>query len=157
MQAAPEPVEEAPPAVPVKSLSDIATLADTNRDLAFKVQVKRHVRPVRISPGHLEVALTEDAPRTLLNDISTNLNKWTGRRWVVSLSREEGGATLAEEESERRETAMSDARADPAVAAILARFPGARIIDVRLPDAADEDVETTDPSEPIEAEDDDET
>jgi DNA polymerase-3 subunit gamma/tau len=27
---------------------------------------------------------------------------------------------------------MSDARADPAVAAVLARFPGAEIVDVRV-------------------------
>ena len=54
---------------------------------------------------------------------------------MVSLSRQEGGRTLSEMESARRETALIDARSDPAVAAILARFPGARIIDVRIPDA----------------------
>ena len=38
-------------------LSDIAALADANRDMAFKVLLKRFVRPVRIEPGRLEVAL----------------------------------------------------------------------------------------------------
>ena len=55
----------------------------------------------------------------------------------MSLSREEGGRTLAEEEAARRETAFLDASQDPAVAAILARFPGAKVIDVRIPDAQD--------------------
>ena len=54
-----------------------------------------------------------------------------------TLSREQGGATLAEEEKARRENAILDARADPAVAAILARFPGARIVNIRLPEAKD--------------------
>ena len=121
--------------VRLASLADIAALADANRDLAFKVLLKRYVRPVRMEDGHLDVALTGDAPRTLLNDLSTRLQSWTGRRWVVSLSREEGGATLAETEDARRESALTDARADPAVAAILSRFPGAKIIDVRIPDA----------------------
>ena len=53
----------------------------------------------------------------------------------MSLSREEGGQTLAETETTKRESALLDARSDPTVAAILARFPGARIIDVRIPDA----------------------
>ncbi|MGP2490628.1 DNA polymerase III subunit gamma/tau [Mesorhizobium sp. PUT5] len=145
VEAAPEPAAFAlPPAEPepeaaavsVKSLADIAALADQNRDIAFKVLLKRCVRPVRFEPGRIDVALTPDAPRMLLNDLTAKLRAWTGRSWLVSLSKEEGGATLAELETARRETAILDARADPTVAAILSRFPGAKIIDVRIPDSA---------------------
>ncbi|RVD58318.1 DNA polymerase III subunit gamma/tau [Mesorhizobium sp. M2D.F.Ca.ET.185.01.1.1] len=134
--AAPEPVAETP-VVPVKSLADIVALADANRDMAFKVLLKRCVRPVRIEPGRLDVTLTDDAPKMLLNDLTTKLRAWTGRNWLVSLSKEEGGQTLAEMETTKRENAFSDARSDPTVAAILARFPGAKIIDVRIPDVPD--------------------
>ena len=140
----PEPVEETSPVVPVKSLADIAALADANRDLAFKVQVKRCVRPVKIEPGRIEISLTDDAPKTLVGDLSQRLERWTGRRWMVTVSREAGGPTLSEIESERRETALLDAKADPAVAAILSRFPGARIIDVRIPNAPEADATSAD-------------
>ncbi|TPI36435.1 DNA polymerase III subunit gamma/tau [Mesorhizobium sp. B3-1-6] len=152
---APEPVAEAP-VVPVKSLADIVALADANRDMAFKVLLKRCVRPVRIEPGRLDVTLTDDAPKMLLNDLTAKLRAWTGRNWLVSLSKEEGGQTLTEMETTKRENAFSDARSDPTVAAILARFPGAKIIDVRIPDVPDvEEAEADLPVEP--AADDDET
>ncbi|CDX23011.1 DNA polymerase III subunits gamma and tau [Mesorhizobium sp. ORS 3324] len=151
---APEPVVETP-AVPVKSLADIAALADANRDIAFKVLLKRCVRLVRIEPGRIDVSLTADAPKMLLNDLTSKLRAWTGRNWLVSLSKEEGGQTLAEMETTKRENAFSDARSDPTVAAILARFPGAKIIDVRIPDVPE--VEGTDADLPVEpAADDDE-
>jgi DNA polymerase-3 subunit gamma/tau len=151
---APEPVAEAP-VVPVKSLADIVALADANRDMAFKVLLKRCVRPVRIEPGRLDVTLTDDAPKMLLNDLTAKLRAWTGRNWLVSLSKEEGGQTLAEMETTKRENAFSDAKSDPTVAAILARFPGAKIIDVRIPDVPDvEEAEAEAPVEP--ATDDDE-
>ena len=70
--------------------------------------------------------------------MSNRLKEWTGRPWLVTVSREAGGRTLAEMENEKRESAFLDARGDPAVAAILSRFPGARIIDVRIPDDAPE-------------------
>jgi len=144
-QAENRPVEEFQPASvqesepepshpPITSLADIAALADANRDIAFKVALKTYVRPVRITANRIDVGLTEDAPKTLLNDLTSKLQKWTGRRYVVTLSREEGGPTLAEVEKARREDAILDARADPAVAAILARFPGARIVNIRLPE-----------------------
>ncbi|AZO64648.1 MULTISPECIES: DNA polymerase III subunit gamma/tau [unclassified Mesorhizobium] len=152
---APEPVADAP-AVPVKSLADIVALADAQRDMAFKVLVKRCVRLVRIEPGRIDVSLTDDAPKMLLNELTAKLRAWTGRSWLVSLSKEEGGQTLAEMESTKRENALLDAKSDPTVAAILARFPGAKIIDVRIPDAPEADaVEAEVPVEP--AADDDET
>jgi hypothetical protein len=67
-----------------------------------------------------------------------------------------GGPTLAETEAERRDSALIDARADPTVAAIMSRFPGARIIDVRLPELAAEPDATEPPPDP-DIEDDDES
>ena len=104
--------------MPVKSLEDIAGLADANRDKLFKVSLKQYVRLVRIEPGRLDVNLTGDAPKTLLGELTTKLKAWTGRQWIVSLSREEGGQTLAETESAKRDSAIMDAKSDPAVAAI---------------------------------------
>jgi DNA polymerase-3 subunit gamma/tau len=136
-----EPVAEQGLAVAIRSLADIAALADQHRDISLKVLLKRCVRPVRFEPGRIDVALTEDAPRTLLNDLTSKLRAWTGRAWLVSLSKEAGGQTLAEMENAKRETAFLDARNDPTVAAILARFPGAKVIDVRIPDAPAADEE----------------
>lgn len=139
--AAPQPVPEPEPEVPVRSLQDMVALADAHRDMPFKIGLKSHVRLVRIEPGKLEVNLGEDAPRTLLSDIQKKLSAWTGTRWLVTVSREDGGQTLAEIETAKRESAITDAKADPAVAAILARFPGAKITDIRIPEAAAQDAE----------------
>jgi DNA polymerase-3 subunit gamma/tau len=140
----PPPAAEAQPAMPVKSLEDIASLADANRDKLFKISLKQYVRLVRIEPGRLDVSLTGDAPKTLLGDLTTRLKSWTGRQWIVSLSREEGGQTLAEVDAARKNDAILDAKSDPAVSAILSRFPGARIIDVRIPNAPDNETSETD-------------
>jgi len=124
--------------VPVRSLADIAALAAQHRDAAFRALVRSNVRLVRIEPGKLEISLTDNAPRDLANQIGERLKRWTGRPWFVALSRETGGQTLDEQETERREDQLSDARSDPAVAAILAKFPGAKIIDIRIPDVLGE-------------------
>ncbi|MCG6114336.1 MAG: DNA polymerase III subunit gamma/tau [Mesorhizobium sp.] len=145
--AAPQAEPEDQPGVRIASLADIAALADQKRDLAFKVLVKRCVRPVKIEPGRLEIVPTDDAPRTLVGDLGKKLQEWTGRRWVISVSSEKGGPTLAETEETRRDTALVDARADPTVTAIMSSFPGARIIDVRLPDLVAESEETEPPVE----------
>jgi DNA polymerase-3 subunit gamma/tau len=118
------------PRVQVRSLADIANLAGENRDIKLKAQVRQSIRPVRLEPGKLEIALTPDAPKSLVNDLSLRLKEWTGINWLVILSREPGKLTLVEEEAQQREKNLDDARADPDVAAILSRFPGARVVNV---------------------------
>ncbi|ARY07873.1 DNA polymerase III subunit gamma/tau [Brucella melitensis] len=143
--SAPKPSEAAPqPSVPINSLQDIVALADKYRDMQFKILVKNCVRPASIAPGRLEIGLTDDAPKSLPSDIAQHLLNWTGIRWVVTVARDVAGQTIAEAEAERRDNLATDARADPDVAAILAAFPGAKIIDVRIavPDKSkDEDID----------------
>ncbi|QGA57060.1 DNA polymerase III subunit gamma/tau [Brucella sp. 2280] len=143
--SAPKPSEAAPqPSVPINSLQDIVALADKYRDMQFKILVKNCVRLASIAPGRLEIGLTDDAPKSLPSDIAQHLLNWTGIRWVVTVARDVAGQTIAEAEAERRDNLVTDARADPDVAAILAAFPGAKIIDVRIavPDKSeDEDID----------------
>ncbi len=149
---APEPYADA---IPVKSLADIANLADQHRDMALKILVKRCVRLVSVEPGRLDVTLTNEAPKTLLGDLTVKLKAWTGRPWLVSLSREEGSQTIAEVETEKREIAILDAKSDPTVAAILAKFPGSKIIDIRIPDAPEAVDEDAPPPPELDLDDDD--
>ncbi|MBO6640018.1 MAG: DNA polymerase III subunit gamma/tau [Roseitalea sp.] len=136
---APEPPvatpEPAALAVSVASLQDLADLADRHRDPLMKVTIRKCVRLVSIEPGRLSVNLTDDAPATLLGDLSRKLGDWTGARWIVSVSREPGGQTLEEMDGEKRDALFADAARDPDVSAILGTFPGARVVDVRVNDA----------------------
>jgi len=135
VETPPQPVQPsvAPqPSVPVNSLHDVVALADKHRDMQFKILVKSCVRLAAIAPGRLEIGLTDDAPKSLPSDISQRLLNWTGIRWIVTVARDVAGQTISEAETERRDNLVTDARADPDVAAILAAFPGAKITDVRI-------------------------
>lgn len=114
------------------SLEDVAALAAEKRDIVLKMAVERKLRPVRMEPGRIEVSLTPDAPRDLPQELGRKLQDWTGRRWMIVVSREEGGPTIQESRETARNRLVSDARADPLVAAVLKRFPGAAIVDVRV-------------------------
>ncbi|WEX77603.1 DNA polymerase III subunit gamma/tau [Sinorhizobium numidicum] len=139
------PVAKPEPKVPVNSVSDIADLCGKNRDIKLKTLVRGFLRLVHLEPGRLDVNLPDDAPKTLLGELAVKLKEWTGIHWVVSYSREPGEPTLVEAEQRAQEQRVNDARQDPDVAAILARFPGAKITDVRIR-AAEQEIEMTAPA-----------
>lgn len=136
---APAPVARAAaaPGAIVASLEDVVALASQNRDITLKIALERDVRPVRFEAGRIEFSLVEGASRTLAQDLSRRLKEWTGQTWMVAVVNEEGGATLREQAAAARDQRESDAAAHPAVKAVLERFPGARIVDVRDPRAVE--------------------
>jgi DNA polymerase-3 subunit gamma/tau len=139
------------PKVPVKSLADIVDLCAANRDVKLKALTRNFVKLVRLEPGRLDVGLAEGAPATLLNELAVKLKEWTGIHWIVSLSKEAAEETLVAQEAAQHGARILDARSDPDVAAILARFPGAKVTDVRIR-AAEAEAEETEITPPAIAE-----
>jgi len=66
------------------------------------------------------------------------LTEWTGRRWVVVVSREAGEATVSSQLAAKKSELEQGVRADPLVQAVLARFPGAEIVGVTRRDGGTE-------------------
>jgi DNA polymerase-3 subunit gamma/tau len=126
---APEPAGA--PALRITSFAQLVALAGEKRDLLTKSALEADMRLVRIEDGRLEVALEPNASRTMVTELSRKLELWTGRRWTVVLSNEAGQPTLREQNLLKKNERERAAEADPRVQEVLARFPGARIIEVR--------------------------
>jgi len=116
----------------LNTFDELIFLVEDKRDLALKTMIKRHVRIVAFADGRMDMNLVENAPRDFLGSLGKRLEEWTGKRWVLSISKEQGHPTLAEQEASENEARMDDAKSDPAVEAIMSQFPGARIIDIRV-------------------------
>jgi DNA polymerase-3 subunit gamma/tau len=116
------------------AFADVVALAAERRELKLKHALEHEVRIIRFEPGHIEVALSEHAPPSLAGELSAKLEEWTGRRWMIAVGKPAivEPPTIAEVKRNARERLVSDARADPLVAAVLARFPGSEIVDVRV-------------------------
>ena len=102
---------------------------------------------MRLEPGRLEFRPGEHAPRDLANRLGEHLSAWTGRRWVVSVSQDEGAPTLAEQAEAAQRREREEAARHPLVRAAQQAFPGAKIKAVRPSPAAGADGDWSDAGE----------
>ncbi len=128
------------PIVALARFEDLIALAAEKRDLTIKAALERDVRLVRFEDGQLEIGVLPSAAKTLVGDLSRKLAAWTGRRWMVAVSSEEGAPTVRQQMESDKAELMRGVRADPLVQSVLQRFPGAEIVDVRRTEAAPEAV-----------------
>jgi DNA polymerase-3 subunit gamma/tau len=147
-----EPMADAqstPAALKLNSFAEMVALAGEKRDLIIKAALEADLRLVRIEDGRLEVALEHSAARSLINDLSRKLEQWTGRRWTVIVSNELGQPTLRSQAQLQQNQRERAAESDPRVKEVLARFPGAKVVEVRklAPEPPESDAGGEDPAE----------
>jgi DNA polymerase-3 subunit gamma/tau len=149
------PEAQAAPALRITSFPQLVALAGEKRDLLTKAALEADVRLVRIEDGRLEVALERNAARMLVNDLSRKLEQWTGRRWTVIVSNETGQPTLRSQNEVIKNERERAAEADPRVQEVLARFPGAKVVEVRklAAEPPESDASGEDPAESSDSDD----
>jgi DNA polymerase III subunit gamma/tau len=147
--------QSAPAARRIASFPELVALAGEKRDLLTKAALEADVRLVRIEDGRLEVTLEHSAARTLINDLSRKLEQWTGRRWTVIVSNEAGQPTLRSQNLVEKNQREREAVSDPRVKEVLARFPGAKVVEVRklAAEPPESDASIEDPAESADGDD----
>jgi DNA polymerase-3 subunit gamma/tau len=131
-----EPAATAP-TLSIGSFDELIALAQEKRDIWAKMALERDVRLVRCEDGQLEIALEASAPKTLVHDLQRKITGWTGKRWIVVVSQEQGAPTMRAQADERQAELERSIENDPLVQAVMKRFPGAKIADVRSTAAAE--------------------
>ncbi len=124
------------------SYEDVIALAVKNRELILKEALETQIRLVSFEPGRIEIDPVSTAPDDLANRLSSALLGWTGQRWMIGIAAGKGDKTISEKAAEARQEILRQASEEPVVKAILEKFHGAKITDVRTNSlAGDEDAE----------------
>jgi len=121
---------EQSPGVPT-NFEELVALFSEKREAVLAAALSSTVHLVRYEIGQIEFRVDAAAPSDLAPRMSRLLGEWTGRPWLVSLSKDPGAATLREQSLEREIKRKQDAANHPLVQAVLTAFPGATIEVVR--------------------------
>jgi DNA polymerase-3 subunit gamma/tau len=127
---APQPAQ--PAALPnPKTFTEVVALFEQKREPRLVNALMHHVHEVRCEAGIIDYRPEPTAPSDLASRLSEMLSRWTGRRWLISVSNAEGKPTLSQQKTASADSLRSRAEADPLVQAILKTFPGAKLEAVR--------------------------
>jgi DNA polymerase-3 subunit gamma/tau len=114
-----------------RTFTEVVALLETKREARLVHHMMHHVHEVRCEPGLIEFRPEPNAPKDLAAKLSEFLGNATGRRWIASVSRDEGKPTLAAQKASQGDALRSQAESNAVVQAILKTFPGARLETVR--------------------------
>lgn len=123
-------IEEGP-VPPPENMTAMAALFEAKGELLLAATIRTRLRCVRFEPGQFEFSSDADIDPAVPKQIATQLLEWTGLRWIVSISNEQGGATIDEQDQDKKAKDIAAVSEHPLIAATLTTFPGASVTEIR--------------------------
>jgi DNA polymerase-3 subunit gamma/tau len=114
----------------IKTFHDLVRTANKEKEVELKYDLERNVRVVSFVPGKINITFNEKLNKNFIKTLTEKLLKWTGERWIISLSKEEGEKTVYEKTLLDKKNKLEEAKNSEIVKSVLSAFPDARLIDV---------------------------
>jgi len=96
----------------------------------LKYDLEKNVSLVKFSNGQMEFSFNENIDKNFIKNLSKKLFVWTGKRWIITLSKEKGQPTHQEIKLEKKQTQLDEAIKTNAYKKMLEAFSDAKLITV---------------------------
>ena len=114
----------------ITSLADAASLLESHGHMIITAHLRNYVRPIAITAGHMEIFISEDAPKDLAATLAKTLSECLSQPYLVTLGNDASGKTLYQEEEEADKARKAEASQDPLVKAVIDTFEGAEVTNI---------------------------
>jgi DNA polymerase III subunit gamma/tau len=115
----------------IQSFQDLLDLTNKHKEIELKFDLERNVRLVKFEQGKIDISFNENLSKDFIKNISNKLNEWTGKRWIISLSKDEGETTVYEKKNHQKIELLEQMKQSEIYKKIMATFPDIELIDVK--------------------------
>ena len=97
-----------------------------------------NINLVSFSECRIEIGFNENLNKDFIKDLSNKLFVWTGKRWIISLSKKKGAISKKQEAAINKNKIFDEAKKGEIYKKVLEIFPDAELADIRLNENKDD-------------------
>ena len=114
----------------ITSFRDLIDRANKEKEIELKYDLERNVKLINFSSGAIEISFNEKLNKNFIKNLTEKLFKWTGERWIISLSKNDDVKSIFEENLEAKNKQFNEFKKSKIARDIEDAFPDAKLIDV---------------------------
>jgi len=116
----------------IKSFEDLIEFCVKAKEIKLKYELESNVNLVFFSEGRIEIAFNENLDKDFIKELSNKLYEWTGKRWIISLSKKDGLISKKQEEKIKKNKLFEDAKKSEMYKKVLEVLPDAKLVGIKI-------------------------
>jgi DNA polymerase-3 subunit gamma/tau len=80
----------------VLSIDDLIFLSSKKKEVQLKYDLENNVNLIKFSERKIDISFNERLDKNFVRNLSEKLLEWTGKRWVITLSKQQGQISFLE-------------------------------------------------------------
>ena len=115
----------------IRSFSDLILVSGKEKDAELKYDLERNVKLIKFEFGKIDINFNEKLNKNFIKRLSQSLLKWTNKRWIITLSKDDKGKTFFVEKIETKKKFLESEKKSGVYEKIANAFPDADLTDVK--------------------------
>ena len=111
----------------IKTFEDLIQITTNEKEVELKYDLERNVNLVSFIPGKINITFNEKLNKNFIKILTEKLLKWTGKRWIISLSKDQGEKTFYEKNIADKKTKLKKEMNSDLVKDFISAFPDAKL------------------------------
>ncbi len=92
---------------------DLISLASKKKEIHLKYDLENNVNLIKFTDGKIDISFNENLDKSFVRNLSEKLLEWTGKRWVITLTKTKGQKTFSETQNiKKSETLNKEKKGD---------------------------------------------
>ena len=92
----------------VSSFEELILLSSKKKEIQLKYDLEKNVNLVKFSKGKIDISFNENLDKNFVRNLSERLLEWTGLRWVITLTKDEGQKTYFEQQKIKKNKLINE-------------------------------------------------
>ena len=127
----PELVSDSSKIIMIKNFKDLIQVVTKEKEVELKYDLERNVKLVSFVPGKIDITFNEKLNKNFIKFLTEKLLKWTGKRWIISLSKQQGEETFYEKNISNKKEKLAKEVNSQVVKDFISAFPDAKLVDIK--------------------------
>ena len=116
--------------IKITNFKDLINLANQEKEVELKFDLERNVKLVNFSRGKIDISFNENLNKNFIKNLTEKLLKWTGERWIISLSKNVNAKSLYEQNIEQKSFKLAEFKKSQLAIQVEKAFPDAKLVDI---------------------------
>ncbi len=116
----------------INSFDELIKICVQKKEMKLKYELENNVNLVSFANNRIEVSFNENLNSDFVKNLSSKLFDWTNERWIISFSKSKGKISIKENQKNKKQELLQQAKNSEIYKSVLEKFPDAELLDIKF-------------------------